>query len=282
MRKECYYCHCKTRDKLIAKFKLSDSVADDFSFQFENFLQHNWHLSNPLIATHMYRLAREKIKTVDLYEDEKTQANKLILNRYSYWKELVLNNKNQFHTAAKLAVIGNIIGYGAHAVPNQIENFIEEKLHNKLAIDDSASLFEAIKEAKSILYIGDNAGEIVFDKLFIETFNHPNVKFAVRNTPVINDVTINDAHLVGINFLCHIITNGNDSPSTLLDLCSDEFNNTFYNVDLIISKGQGNYEGLINVRKENIFFMLMAKCNTIANMLSVKKGDMIIKQQTIS
>jgi uncharacterized protein with ATP-grasp and redox domains len=252
MRKECYYCHSKTRDQLIAKFQLSDSVAEDFSFLVDNFLQHNWHLSNPLIATHLHRIAKEQIEVDDLYESEKKNANDLILKNYQHWKQIVKNSENPFYTAAKLAVIGNIIDYGAHAVPDQIESFIEEQRTKKLAIDDTSELFDAIQKAKSILYIGDNAGEIVFDKLFIETIGHPNVKFAVRNEPIINDVTIKEAHTVGINNFCHIITNGNDAPSTLLELCSQEFINAFENADVIISKGQGNFEGLFDVKKKNL------------------------------
>lgn len=279
MRKECYYCHCKTRDNLIKKFGLSNSVAEDFNLQTDNFLQHNWQLSNPMIATHIHRIAKQKIEVDDLYEEEKKKANNLILKNYSYWKQLVDKSNNPFSTAAKLAVIGNIIDYGAHSVPEQIEPFIEEQRSKKLAIDDSSKLFDAIQKADSIFYIGDNAGEIVFDKLFIETINHPNITFAVRNEPIINDVTLKEAYDVGINYHCHIISNGNDAPSTLLELCSTDFKEAFENADVIISKGQGNYEGLLTVKRKNMFFLLMAKCNPIAEMLGVKKGDMAIKQQ---
>jgi uncharacterized protein with ATP-grasp and redox domains len=135
--------------------------------------------------------------------------------------------------------------------------------------------------AKNILYLGDNAGEIVMDKLFLETIKHQNVYYAVRGMPVINDVTIEDAKYVGIDKFAKIISNGYDSPSTILDKCSEEFINIYNKADLIISKGQGNLEGLINVKNEKIFFLLMVKCGVIGDELGVKKGDFVVYNNKI-
>jgi hypothetical protein len=126
------------------------------------------------------------------------------------------------------------------------------------------------------LYLGDNCGEIVFDKLFIETMDHPNVTFAVRGNPVINDATLEDAAQVGLDNVCRVISNGFDAPSTLLEFCSDEFAEAYNNADLVISKGQGNFEGLMESRHPNEFFLLIAKCWPIANLLGVGKNDMVV------
>lgn len=276
MRKDCYYCHCKTRDKLIEKFELSADKADSATFQIDNYLQHNWQLSNPIIATNIHRIIKQNANVDDLYAKEKATINKLLLKKYEIYKSIVSESNTPLQTAAKLAVIGNIIDYGAHSVPDQIELFINEYLQKDIAINHFAELEKAIDKANSVLYIGDNAGEIVFDMLFIETMKHKNVTFAVRNEPIINDVTVKEAYAIGMNFHCHIITNGNDAPSTILELCSNNFINAFQEADLIISKGQGNYEGLMENTKENLYFLLIAKCEPIAELIGVNKGDMLI------
>lgn len=278
MRRECYYCHTKTVDKILSKHKPLLNKAEKFRASVENYLQHNWYLSNPVIATHIHRMGREQLENSDLYRKEKRDANKLLMGKYDYWKAKVTNSKNPFHTAAKLAVIGNIIDYGAHAVPDKIEEFIEEMLLKPLAFDDSAMLEEKVRKAKSILYLGDNAGEIVFDKLFIETMQHPDVTFAVRNEAVINDVTRNEARQVEMTKVCKVISNGYDAPSTLLELCSPNFLRTYEKADLVISKGQGNFEGLMDEKRSDLFFLFMAKCQPIADMVQVERGSMLIKQ----
>lgn len=145
-------------------------------------------------------------------------------------------------------------------------------------INMTEKLHSEIIKAERVLYLGDNCGEIVFDKLLIETINHPNITFAVRGKPVINDPTLEDAGQVGMDKVCKIISNGADAPSTLLELSSAEFVEEYQNADLIISKGQGNFEGLMEDSHPNIIFLLIAKCSPIADLLRVEKNDMVVTQ----
>ena len=279
MRQECYFCINKTVERLIQKFNPSSEIAEDFVFSVTKLLGNEWNTSNPYLATKIHRLARKKLNIHDLYSEEKLLANQLLLEHYHEWKKLITISSNPFQMAAKLAVIGNIIDYGAHSVKEDILTQINSLTSSELAVDNTAELFDRIKSANSILYLGDNAGEIVFDKLFLETMAHPNVTFVVRGYPVINDITIDDVKQVGIDKMCRIISNGYDAPSTLLEHCSVEFMEAYNNADLIISKGQGNFEGLMNEKRDNLFFMLMAKCNPIAEMLGVKNGDMLVRKR---
>ena len=132
-----------------------------------------------------------------------------------------------------------------------------------------------LKEAQTVLYLGDNAGEIVMDRLLLETIHHPNVYFVVRGAPIINDITIADAKQIGIDNLSTVISNGDDAPGTILENVSPEFRDLYNNADLIISKGQGNYESLSGCNK-NIYFILMAKCNHVAHHIGVQVGDFLI------
>ena len=158
-----------------------------------------------------------------------------------------------------------------------VNETIKYVLNSKFKIDHVDKFKKEIIKAKSILYLGDNAGEIVFDKLFIETIDHPNLTYAVRGAPIINDATMDDADYVGITNIVKVISNGYDAPSTLLDKCSEEFMNIYNNADIIISKGQGNLEGLLNNSGgKNIFFLLMIKCEVIAELLDVNNGDFVV------
>lgn len=277
MRHECYFYATKTVEELIRKFKPEPDISEDFVFSINQLLSDFRDETNPYLATAIHRIAKKKLHQKDLFEKEKREANELLLGLYPVWKDIIEKSDNPFYTATKLAVVGNIIDYGARTVESDIISQIHALSAKELTIDKMEELYKKIQAAKSILYLGDNNGEIVFDKLFLETINHPNVTFVVRGKPVINDVTMEDAKHVGIDSLCRIISNGFDAPSTLLEYCSDEFIEEYEKADLIISKGQGNFEGLMDEKRENLFFMLIAKCNPMAELLGVKKGDLIVQ-----
>jgi len=279
MKKECYFCHTRTVEKLIQKFNPSPETAEDFLRSINQLFGKEWETTNPYLATKIHRLAKEKLNVADLYKEEKYNANKVLLDHYDQWKTLITESSNPFRTAAKLAVIGNVIDYAAHSLnEDNLVGQIRQLTSEELAVDETEELFARLQKADSVFYIGDNAGEVVFDKLFIETINHPNITFAVRGFPVINDITLDDAKQTGIDKLCKVISNGYDAPSTLLKHCSAEFMEAYNNADIIIAKGQGNFEGLMDEKKENLFFMLMAKCDPIAGMLGVTKGDMLVRK----
>jgi uncharacterized protein with ATP-grasp and redox domains len=138
---------------------------------------------------------------------------------------------------------------------------------------------DEITEARSILYLADNAGEIVFDRLLIEKMPREKITMAVKGGPIINDALWEDAELVGLTEMVKVVDNGSDAAGTVLDTCSDEFRNLFENAEVIISKGQANYETLNDV-EENIFFLLTSKCPVIAHDIGCNLGDMIVRHST--
>ncbi|MCK5539493.1 MAG: DUF89 family protein, partial [Deltaproteobacteria bacterium] len=152
-------------------------------------------------------------------------------------------------------------------------------------VDDGAfgcwheeSFFDALEKAEWLLYLGDNAGETVMDRLFIETITKETgtpVSYVVREAPIINDAILEDALAAGLDGCAKIVSSGCSAPGTVLDLCSPQFLNLFYNAPLIVSKGQGNFETLSGV-KAPIFFFLKAKCSIIADHLGVQLGDLLL------
>jgi hypothetical protein len=162
-----------------------------------------------------------------------------------------------------------------------------EESHVKETISDSLSGYlypeqiqgfkDAINAAEKILYLADNAGEIVFDRLLIEQLPIEKVTVVVKGFPVINDATMEDAMLAGLPRIVEVIDNGSDAPGTILESCSQQFRDCFNNSDLIIAKGQGNYETISDVDK-NIFFILKAKCPVIARDIGCKVGEMVFQK----
>lgn len=200
-------------------------------------------------------MMREQLSDPDPYKEIKKKYNRMMLDMYSKFEDMVESAKDPFDMAMRLAVAGNVIDFGPQDQLDVMDT-INRVVHSKIEIDDSKLLKNDLKSANMILYIGDNCGEIVLDKLFLETINLPNMYFAVRGGPVLNDVTTEDAMMVGIDKIAKIITTGDDAPGAVFDSTSDEFQQIFTNSDVIISKGQGNLEGLIDVN-QNIYFFLL-------------------------
>ncbi|HNZ71610.1 MAG TPA: ARMT1-like domain-containing protein [Prolixibacteraceae bacterium] len=272
----CFFCFARAFEKLLEEEKLT--VAEKNSFtrgmaMLYSKLQEDF--SAPAFSRELHQVLKLYSKNTDPYLEIKKQSNDRVLALYPTLKKLVLESANPFDTALRLAIAGNIIDFG---VSNQydLDATIDKVLKSDFSINHSYELKEALSNAKTVLYLGDNSGEIVLDKLFIETIMHPNLHFAVRGAPVINDVTIDDARYVGIYKVADVISNGYDAPSTIIDKCSEEFQKHFNDADVIISKGQGNLEGLLHKTHKTVFFLLMVKCDVIAEALGVKKGDFVV------
>ena len=178
------------------------------------------------------------------------------LSLYPSSKKKIAESEDTLLTAIKIAIAGNIIDFGASS-SFDIEREINEVFEKKCAICDYEQFKLQLANTDEILYIGDNAGESVFDRLLIEELKKP-VTYAVRGIPVINDVTYDDAVQAGIDKVATILSSGTDAPGAVLETCSAEFREAYRNSRFIISKGQGNYEALSEERRP-IFFLLKVK-----------------------
>jgi len=152
---------------------------------------------------------------------------------------------------------------------------------HELAIDDSRFLRDDLEHAQTLLYVGDNCGEIVLDKLFLETIDISQKNFVVRESPVINDITLEDAKMTGIDKIATILTTGDDSPGAVWESASKDFRDHFNNADVIISKGQGNLEGLIDVPHDHVYFLLVTKCDLIGEKIGTRNGDFVVKRGSV-
>ena len=165
----------------------------------------------PLLAQHLHRILRRELKTSDPYRSIKEDSNRMMLQKYPDLKKTVVSAADPLDKAMRLAIAGNVIDFGSkHRL--DIDKTIQRILTSELEIDHSTNLLKDIAHAKTLLYIGDNAGEIVLDRLFLETIDHPNAYFAVRGKPIINDATFEDAIIAGVDQRAKIITTGDDAP----------------------------------------------------------------------
>ena len=236
--------------------------------------------SPPSVGREVHGIIRRVSGDNDPYLEIKRKSNKLIEEQIPVLKECIRNSKDSFETSVRLSIAGNIIdyGHGEHITEEMINNTISQSLKQPIDKKNIKKLKEEIKKASDILFLGDNAGEIFFDRLFLEELRGYPVTFAVRGGPIINDALKEDAVAAGIDKLVPLIDNGYDAPGTILEECSVEFKKRFAKADLIIAKGQGNYETLSSTDKK-IFFLLKAKCPVIARDIGCRKGDMVISQK---
>ena len=281
MNYECLICQVKALPKRMDKYQIAPQKRNELvSRLIKDIAEIDLNDSySPEITSNILKKLMRESDISDPYEKEKKDSNREMLERYDEFKQMITNPENPFDTALRLSIAGNIIDFGPdHKF--DIHETIAKVMSSDFAVNDSAQLQDAIKNAKTILYLGDNCGEVVLDKLFLETINHPNVVFAVRNSAVLNDVTLKEATEVGIPQVARLISNGDDTPSTLLHRVSPEFKAVYDSADLIISKGMGNFEGLMNKKDPRLFYLLMIKCHVIGQKLGAQKGEFVVKRNS--
>jgi hypothetical protein len=276
MDPKCLFCFSKAFEKLLDQHVDDTTEQYRLSKRFFGFLSEiDTDQPTPVIAREIHAMIREYLKIPDPYYDQKKRSNEQAREIVEDLKIRVYNSPDQINTALRYALAGNIIDYGpGHDF--DIKQTIRLLESTDFAIDHSYELTEKINNAGKILYLGDNAGEIVFDKLLIETMKHPDVTFVTRGSPVINDVTLQDAKEVGMYDVAKVIDNGYDAPSTVIERSGEALKKAFDTADLIVAKGQGNFEGLMHRDDDRLWFLLMVKCQVIGNYLGVKKGDVVV------
>ena len=228
-------------------------------------------------TTFVHRTIRERLG-LDPFKEIKREYNALAMGLYHTLKSKVKSSKDPLWTAARLAIAGNVIDFGIFTSID-IDGSVRKALGPSIAVDDYPAFRESVREAEEILYLLDNAGEIVFDRLLIEQLvsSGKKVRAVVKGSPVLNDVTHEDAVQTGLTKLCSVIDNGSDAIGTILGCTSPEFQSAFHDADLVISKGQGNFETL-SENERSAFFLFQAKCEVVSKELGLPPSSMLLKK----
>jgi uncharacterized protein with ATP-grasp and redox domains len=226
----------------------------------------------PYVGQIIHRRLRLLTRIDDPYREIKDRFNCMAMDILPEWETRMKASSDPLAMAVRLAIAGNIIdlGINGNLDENEVRNIIANTLKEPF-YGNMEDFRLAVRNAGSILYLADNAGEIVFDRLLIENLPLERTTLVVRGRPIINDATITDAETSGIHHLVDVIDNGSDAPGTILSDCDPEFRKRFREADVIIAKGQGNYETLSD-EPANIFFLFKVKCPVIASHVSLQMG----------
>ena len=236
----------------------------------------------PEIGDQVHRIVRQETGAADPYRAAKARSTREALALYPRLKERLARADDPLDTAIRLSIAGNIIDFGP-APRYELWEVVERVLAQPFEIDDGGAFHDALSHAGQVLYLADNAGETVFDRLLIETLveTYPlSVLYAVKGGPVLNDATVEDAQAAGLDRVADVIHTGTDAPGTILGQCSKAFRQVYDAANVVIAKGQANYETLSDEDK-GIFFLLQLKCPVIARDVGATIGSIFLWQGSV-
>lgn len=279
-KEECISC-LRRQTRTFSKI-MSDEVEvrnQILKFGYGEIERCNYNETAPKITADIFHHAIKVTGLEDPYRSEKDFSNNIareIVENLNLGE--LIKGSDGFEKAVKLSIAGNIIDFSA------LEKVEDEKVYTTVKKSISSNLYnqsvkqfkDDVNKASSIMFIADNAGEIVFDQLLLSKIDLSKVVFVVKKGPIVNDATMRDCMMIGLDEQVRIIDNGTAIQGCDLRFCSDDFLEEFNKADLIISKGQANYETLEDVKDKNIYFLLMAKCQTVADNIGCNKGDYVL------
>ena len=285
---ECYPCIFQQLLSIGKLMKLDEAGKKSL---FEKFMQYLLEThGDGIVVQHIIRRATDTVIDMvnkpgnfDPYQAIKTLSNDVALEYNQMFNTKIRESSSPLQTALKIAAAGNIIDFGAK---NHTDLDIEKELSSidqrGFGIYHYDEFYKCLSTASNLLYICDNSGEIVLDKIFIgeikKTFPSLDIICAVRERPIINDAVLKDALYVGLDQVATVISSGSVYPGTILEETSCEFRKLFDKSDLIISKGQGNFETLLDAANEKIFFILRIKCEVMARLSNTRQGNLVLMQ----
>ena len=256
-------------------------MNDIFDFLSDNFSRNT---NSNKTGSIIHNIIKTKTGCEDPYFREKIEGNEIAL-KYLPDVKKILKENDSLENYVKIAIIGNILDFGAFTLDDDIDAIIKESLNDELAIKDIEEFENSLKSHDKVLYLVDNTGEIVFDKLLMAKIKEYDldITIAVKSEPILNDACMKEALEAGLDEFGDIVEIGAGTVGYVDSEISDEFRDIFNNHEFIISKGMGNYEGLteIDLSAKDVYFLLCAKCNTIASDIGVNLKDMLLLKNKV-
>lgn len=278
---QCAPCFLRQAREALDMATTNDELKLEIMEQLTQMVGESFHkgaVSNK-IGTRVHRTIKKQTGNEDPYQIQKEKCNQIAQQFLPAVRKL-LEEDNSLKNYLKAAITGNIIDFGALGLDTDIETLIIETMRKDLAVDHSNLLEKELQKAEKVLYLVDNIGEIVFDKLLLEKIKEYDVEVtvAVKEKPILNDACIPDALEAGLDEVAELTTIGTDSIGVIYEDFSPEFREIFDQADLVIAKGLGNYEGLDEIEPgaKSIFCLLNAKCQPIALNIGVEVGDNVV------
>jgi damage-control phosphatase, subfamily I len=233
----------------------------------------------PYTGERVHRAIRAISGNTDPYKLVKQKYNELALSRIDEFRNIVAESRDPFRTAVLMAIAGNRIDL-AIGESFDLEDTIGHVIKAPLGIDRVEDLRARLSRTQKLLFIADNAGETVFDRVLIEQLpSGIEVSYAVRGGPILNDALIEDALFAGLDTVATVISTGSNAPGAILEECNKGFVDIFEQADLVISKGMGNFESLTGRTKRDVFYLLLVKCDLVARHLNCPKGSAAVLRE---
>ena len=282
---ECYFCCIKKIEGLLKQYNVSDDDSIEILKCVSNIIYSaDNDISAPVLMNKIMNILEEKLGITDTYKDMKDKYNELLLTKEDMFLSEILNSEDVFRSGIKCAITGNYIDFGAmdDVNENKLNDLLEKRENIELSEEEILNLKNDIECAKNLLYITDNAGEIVLDKIFIrvlkELYPNLNIKVMVRGVPTLNDATKHDAKTIGLDKYVDVISNGTSIPGTQIELVSDEAKEALLNADLCIAKGQGNFETLRG-SGINVYYLFLCKCDLFVKKFGVERFTAVLANE---
>ena len=277
---ECLVCiynqALKSATNLNCDAKTTKKILNDTA---KILIKYDLDVTPPFIAKDVYKKISKRVGTNDPLKNIKQKSTKEAKKLQSYIKNRIKNSNDKLFTAIKAAIAGNVIDFGSQK-QFDLKDAIEEVFEKEFGICDYEDFLKDIKSSKLILYIADNTGEHIYDKILLKVltkaFKDKEFIYVTRGKPIINDVTILEAKKAGIDKVCKVVSSGVDTPGLDLSRATKSFKKLFKKSDMVIAKGMGNYETMYNVVDKKAYFLFKIKCNVIARSLDKKVGDIML------
>ena len=277
---ECYKCIFNQVFNITKRLNLDEKTASEvIRIGARGLSKYDTSFKPPIIASDIYGEISKFLQKKDLFEKEKKEAIKEALKFKPILQKRLSKSKDKLFDACKIAVSGNVIDLGVNQdydLSKEIKKIFEVDFYK----NDFDEFKKSVINAKNICYLADNSGENIFDEILIEIIKefNKNIKifYLVRSKPIINDVTIKDLEGLEINNLAEVVDSGVDTPGFCLEKANEKAKNIFYNADLVISKGMGNFECLYGECGRVVFYLFKVKCNPVAIVSGSKKDEYML------
>jgi uncharacterized protein with ATP-grasp and redox domains len=274
---DCILCNQRQVQEIMRSFTDDEDLIWKVSLAVADAMSKLPRQTRPAQATSIaFRIMREMTGVDDPLREMKRRHNAVAVGLYPELKAMVRESPDPLLMAVYVAVAGNIIDVSTMGIGDlDVRAEVERVLKKSLTIDHYAFFREDVKRAQSILFVGDNAGEVVFDRVLVEEIGPDKITYVVKGGPIINDATLEDALAAGMDQVTRVITTGDNSVGVDFELASPEFMAAYQEAALVISKGQGNFESF-SVAAHHIYFLLQAKCAAVAREFGVPRGSLIL------
>ena len=282
--RECYTCCIDKAESLLKQYKVSKPRMESVLAQVKACLAGAEETSAPVLMARVMNILEEQVGIMDAYDMPKKKYNELLLRKEEAVYAEVMEEEDRFFAALQYAITGNYIDFGAMSDVDEekLDQLMSDRAQVRLDEEESRRLRDELAGASKLVYITDNAGEIVLDKVFLrvvrEMYPKLHVTVLVRGVPVLNDATLEDAVLVGMDRIAEVMPNGTYIPGTPLDGISREAREAVVTADLCIAKGQGNFETLRGCG-ENIYYLFLCKCELFVKKFQVERFTPVLSNE---